>query len=83
MIQYITSTQFKIAIPALLTCGLAAQMAEYRLQNCPKHDTQRQICWPRQTTVETKLYGPLCGLKRTVTFIQEKALQVYIIYLSE
>ena len=69
-------TKFKIGESAMCTCGLAPQTANHILQDCPKYDISRRSFWPRETTVEDKLYGPLSELKQTVKFIQETTLQI-------
>lgn len=69
-------TKFKIGESAMCTCGLAPQTADHILQDCPKYDISRRSFWPRETTVEDKLYGPLSELKQTVKFIQETTLQI-------
>ncbi|BFZ02280.1 hypothetical protein BsWGS_05319 [Bradybaena similaris] len=72
-------TKFRIGDSAMWTCGLGPpppQTAEHILRACPKYNLMRQAYWPRETTVETKLYGPLNELKQTVKFIQETTLQI-------
>ncbi|BFZ11656.1 hypothetical protein BsWGS_14695 [Bradybaena similaris] len=69
-------TTFRIGDSAICTCGLALQTAEHILQVCPKYNLMRPAYWPIETTVETKLYGPLNELKQTVKFIQEATLQI-------
>jgi hypothetical protein len=44
----------------MCTCGQAPQTAEHILQECSEYDIYRQTKWPRETTLESKLYGPLC-----------------------
>ncbi|BFZ19231.1 hypothetical protein BsWGS_22270 [Bradybaena similaris] len=73
-------TKFRIGDSAVCTCGLAPpppppQTAEHILQVCPKYNLMRQAYWPRETTAETKLYGPL-NEKQTGKFIQETTLQI-------
>jgi ribonuclease HI len=69
-------TKFKIGDSAICTCGQAPQTTGHILQDCPEHETLRQTYWSRETTVDTKLYGPLCELQKTVKFIQETTLQI-------
>jgi hypothetical protein len=76
-------TKFKISNSAMCTYGQTPQTAEHILQNCSEYSTNIilwQTKWPRKTTLETKLYGPLCELQKTVKFIQETTLQIYKIF---
>jgi hypothetical protein len=69
-------TKFNISNSAVCTCGQAYQTAEHILQDCSEYDILRQTQWPRETTLEKKLYGPLCELQKTVKFIQATTLQI-------
>jgi hypothetical protein len=69
-------TKFKIGNSAMCTCGQAPQTAEHILQDCSEYDILRYTQWSRETTLESKLYGPLCELQKTMIFIQETTLQI-------
>jgi ribonuclease HI len=69
-------TKFKIGNTAMCTCGQVTQTAEHILQECSEYETLRQTHWPEETTLESKLYGPLYELQKTVRFIQESKLQI-------
>ena len=69
-------TKFKIGNTAMCTCGQAAQSAKHILQECSEHETLRRTYWPGETTLESKLYGTLYELQKTVSFIKETELQI-------
>jgi ribonuclease HI len=69
-------TKFKIGTSATCTCGQAPQTAGHILQDCHEHDALRQTYWPTETTLMTKLHGPLQELQKTVRFVQETTLQI-------
>ena len=69
-------TKFKIGNTATCTCGQAAQSTKHILQDCSEYETLRQTYWPEETTLESKLYGPLYELQKTVSFIKETELQI-------
>jgi hypothetical protein len=50
--------------------------AGHILQDCHEHDALRQTYWPTETTLMTKLHGPLQELQKTARFVQETTLQI-------
>ena len=58
-------TKFKIGNTAMCTCGQASQTTKHILQDCPTFDGLRLTHWPRETTLEDKLYGHVYELKKT------------------
>ena len=69
-------SKFKIGETALCTCGQEPQTTEHVLQTCPGLDTLRNTHWPTETPLRVKLYGCMEELQRTVSFIQDTALQI-------
>jgi hypothetical protein len=57
--------QINFGNSAMCTSGQAPQTAEHILKDCSEYDILRQTQWPRETTLESKLYGLLCELQKT------------------
>jgi hypothetical protein len=59
------ATKLKLVPSPLCPCGLDNQTAEHILQACPKYTALREVIWPEETALQTKLYGPRSELERT------------------
>jgi len=49
-------------------CG-EDQTAEHVLLRCKRHDQERAVTWPQETTLQQKLYGDVKDLRQTTSFI--------------
>jgi hypothetical protein len=52
------------------------QTAEHILQACPKYTALREVIWPEETALQTKLYGPRPELERTARFAKQTGLDI-------
>ena len=65
-----------IAESAHCDCGSEEQTPEHILQNCPHLDAARQVHWPADTDLGTKLWGPVDQLQLTVDFLAATELRI-------
>ena len=75
-LNYHMYTKLKIGRTPLCACETAPQTSQHILQACPLLDSEREKCWPTQTSIERKLYGKLDELRRTVGFIVSSGIKV-------
>ena len=61
--------KLKIATNEMCTCGTAPENAEHVLQSCPLYHSARTHIWPKETSLNDKLYGDLAQLTATAQFI--------------
>jgi hypothetical protein len=54
------------------------QTTEHILQACPKYMYRalREVMWPEETALQTKLYGPRPELERTARFAKQTGLDI-------
>ena len=57
-------------------CGEADQTTEHLLQTCMMYKVQRERVWPKQTKLDTKLYGTIEDLLKTLAFIDAAGVTV-------
>ncbi|BFZ00623.1 hypothetical protein BsWGS_03662, partial [Bradybaena similaris] len=50
-------------------CGEGVQTPEHLLQDCSTHSELRRTTWPQEQDLESKLWGSLEDLDRTMGFI--------------
>ena len=60
----------------MCTCGTAPENAEHVLQSCPLYHSARTNIWPKETSLNDKLYGDLAQLTATAQFITSIGLIV-------
>jgi ribonuclease HI/endonuclease/exonuclease/phosphatase family metal-dependent hydrolase len=70
------ATKLKLVPSPLCPCGLDNQTAEHILQACPKYKALREVIWPEETALQTKLYGPRPELERTARFAKQTGLDI-------
>jgi hypothetical protein len=49
---------------------------EHILQTCPKYSAPREVIWPEERALQTKLYGPRPELERTARFAKQTELDI-------
>ena len=62
--------KFKIGTTDVCPCGTGKMTAEHVLQDCPDHLEERKRIWTTGVPFETKLYGNVDDLTRTVTYFE-------------
>ena len=64
----------RIGRSVMCPCNTAPMTSAHVLQECPSYEASRRAIWPQSTPLDTKLYGNLADLRRTVKFIQKSGL---------
>ena len=65
-----------LADSAHCECGSEEQTPEHILQACPQLETVRQLFWPEDTEVGTKLWGQAAELQWMVDFLAATRLRI-------
>ena len=68
--------KLKIGTNEMCTCGTAPENAEHVLQSCPLYHSARTNIWPKETSLNDKLYGDLAQLTATAQFVTSIGLIV-------
>jgi ribonuclease HI len=61
---------------AACQCGAEEQTPHHFLQTCPHQEQLRQEVWPSDTSVNTKLWGPVDDLRKTAQFVSSSGLRL-------
>jgi hypothetical protein len=48
----------------------------YHEKACPKYTALREVIWPEETALQTKLYGPRPELERTARVAKQTGLDI-------
>ena len=65
-----------ISDTSLCECGQGEQTPDHVLQFCPKYAERRQLTWPQDADLATKLWGSAEDLYRTAGFVASDGLRI-------
>ena len=57
-------------------CGSEEQTPYHILQSCPNLEEMRQKLWTADVSLQTKLWGDIANLRKTVQFITASGLKI-------
>ncbi|GFR80433.1 hypothetical protein ElyMa_000581200 [Elysia marginata] len=61
---------FRIGESEMCKCGLSADTTEHILQECLLYKEIREKIWEPTAELNTKLFGPLIELEKTINFLE-------------